>query len=92
VYRAQEKEWWKRIGEGRCPICLSKGPFQGGAIPVHVCECGNCKCEGCVDARQLERDGLPPRGEKTKGGIIIPPREKDQGGVVVPPREEQADG
>ncbi len=73
-----EKEWWERIKEGRCPICLAKGHFTGGPIPVSMCKCGNCKCEGCVDARDRDMKGLPPRDTKTEGGIIIPSREEEK--------------
>ena len=46
-----------------------------------ACECGNCRCEGCVDDRKLAKDGLPSREDKTVGGIIIPPRESEDDGM-----------
>lgn len=66
------REWWEHIAQGRCPICLAKGPYRGGIIPTVICECGYCRCEFCVDARDREIKGLPPRDTKTLGGIIVP--------------------
>lgn len=74
----KEKVWWERIAQGRCPICAAKGPFKSGAIPVSICECGNCKCESCVDRRDREMKGLPPRSTETAGGIIVPSLEEER--------------
>ena len=72
----KRKEWWNRIAKGRCPICLSKGPFKGGPIPVDVCECGGCKCEGCIDGRDRIMKGISPLPPIT-GGLITPPTKEE---------------
>lgn len=66
---------WGRTFMKRCPVCLGKIPYEGGRIPVEICECGNCKCDGCVEDRRREREGFPT-AEKPSGGVIHPPGEQ----------------
>lgn len=40
-----------------CPICFGNLPNTGGPIPVIGCDCGGCRCDGCVRANR-ERRGL----------------------------------
>lgn len=31
-----------------CSTCFAKVPAKGGLSPVEVCDCGSCRCDGCI--------------------------------------------